>query len=122
MGGSSLAPEVLGRTFGRDGGLIVLDTTHPATVARVTEGLDPARTLFVVASKSGTTTETRSHLAHFWNLVSRGDRFVAITDHDTPLDELARDRGFRAVYDNPADIGGRDSAPSFFGLVPPAFV
>jgi glucose-6-phosphate isomerase len=125
MGGSSLAPEVLARTFGSAAGaleLLVLDTTHPATVERVTRGLALDATLFVVASKSGTTTETRSHLAHFWELAPDGRRFVAITDPGTPLEELARDRAFRAVFANPEDIGGRYSALSLFGLVPGALI
>jgi glucose-6-phosphate isomerase len=125
MGGSSLAPEVLQRTFAAADGaldLVVLDSTHPRTVERVTRDLDPDRTLFVVASKSGTTTETRSHLAHFWELAPRGDAFVAITDPGTPLEDLARERGFRSVFANPEDIGGRYSALSYFGLVPAALI
>ena len=125
MGGSSLAPEVLSRTFGPADGaleLVVLDTTHPSTVERVTSELDLAATLFLVASKSGTTIETRSHLAHFWERNPRGDRFVAITDPGTPLETLARERGFRAVFANPEDIGGRFSALSLFGLVPGALI
>ncbi len=125
MGGSSLAPEVLASTFGTADGaleLIVLDTTHPATVSRVTGELDLDATLFVVASKSGTTTETLSHLAHFWSLAPDGGRFVAITDPGTPLEALAHERGFRSVFANPADIGGRYSALSYFGLVPAALI
>ncbi|HET7236537.1 MAG TPA: glucose-6-phosphate isomerase [Actinomycetota bacterium] len=125
MGGSSLAPEVFMSTFGAADGaleLIVLDTTHPATVARVTAGLGLEETLFVVASKSGTTTETRSHFAHFWGLVPDGARFVAITDPGTPLEALAREHGFRRTFANPADIGGRYSALSYFGLVPAALI
>ena len=125
MGGSSLAPEVFMSTFGAADGaleLIVLDTTHPATVRRVTSELDLDATLFVVASKSGTTTETLSHLAHLWELVPRGDAFMAITDPDTPLGATARERGFRTVFENPPDIGGRYSALSYFGLVPAALI
>jgi glucose-6-phosphate isomerase len=125
MGGSSLAPEVLMSTFGAAGGaleLIVLDTTHPATIERVTAELDLDRTLFVVASKSGTTIETRSHLEHFWRLVPDGGRFVAITDPGSPLGDLARQRGFRSCFENPDDIGGRYSALSLFGLVPAALI
>ncbi|MGH2635544.1 MAG: glucose-6-phosphate isomerase, partial [Actinomycetota bacterium] len=124
MGGSSLAPEVFGRTFGTAPGaleLLVLDTTHPAAVERVTGELPPA-TLFVVASKSGTTTETLSHLAHFWERSPDGARFVAITDPGTPLETLARERGFRSVFVNPENIGGRYSALSLFGLVPAALI
>jgi glucose-6-phosphate isomerase len=125
MGGSSLAPEVLARTYGAAEGrleLVVLDTTHPATIEGVTRGLDLRTTLFVVASKSGTTTETLSQLAHFWSLLPEGAHFAAITDPGTPLAELARGRGFRAIFENPADIGGRYSALSLFGLVPAALI
>ncbi|HEX6331719.1 MAG TPA: glucose-6-phosphate isomerase [Actinomycetota bacterium] len=123
MGGSSLAPEVLMRTFGGSGiELVVLDTTHPATVQRVGAGLDVETTVFVVASKSGTTIETLSHLNHFWEIAPKGDRFVAITDPGTPLESLAARRGFRASFANPEDIGGRFSALSYFGLVPGALV
>jgi transaldolase/glucose-6-phosphate isomerase len=126
MGGSSLAPEVIRRTYGvRDGflDLIVLDTTHPATVARIEGSLDLARTLFVVASKSGGTIETLSHFAHFFERTGRrGGHFVAITDPGTPLEALARARGFRRVFLNPPDIGGRYSALSLFGVVPVSLI
>ena len=125
MGGSSLAPEVFARTFGTAEGaleLIVLDTTHPDTVARVSGQLDLRTTLFIVASKSGTTTETLSHFAYFWEQIQDGTHFVAITDPGTPLETLAREHGFRAVFSNPADIGGRYSALSYFGLVPAALI
>jgi glucose-6-phosphate isomerase len=125
MGGSSLAPEMFAATYGAAEGaleLLVLDTTHPATIDRVTRELDVPHTIFVVASKSGTTTETLSHLAHVWSLGDDGARFVAITDPGTPLEAVARERGFRAVFANPPDIGGRYSALSFFGLVPAALV
>src|SRR5207249_4169836 len=69
------------------------------------------------ASKSGTTTETLSHYAHFWSLVPDGSRYVAITDPGTPLEALAKERGFRRTFLNPPDIGGRYSALSYFGLV-----
>lgn len=126
MGGSSLAPETLMRTFGAaDAGLelIVLDTTHPAAIAAVETELDLSRTLFLVASKSGTTVETLSHLAHFWERTGgAADRFVAITDPGTPLADLGRERRFRKVWTNPSDIGGRYSALSLFGLVPGALI
>ncbi|HJU57789.1 MAG TPA: bifunctional transaldolase/phosoglucose isomerase, partial [Actinomycetota bacterium] len=125
MGGSSLAPEVFMSTFGAAEGaleLVVLDSTHPVTIERVTRNLELLRTLFVVASKSGTTTETLSHLAHFWDATPNGNQFVAITDPGTPLETLARDRGFRAIFTNPDDIGGRYSALSYFGLVPAALI
>jgi glucose-6-phosphate isomerase len=117
MGGSSLFPEVLARTFRSSVPLDVLDTTDPAAIARVpVDG-----TTFVVASKSGTTIETTSQLAHFWS-ASGGDgaRFVAITDPGTSLASLGRERGFQRVFENRADIGGRYSALSHFGLVPGA--
>ncbi|HEV8420587.1 MAG TPA: hypothetical protein VGR13_04460, partial [Actinomycetota bacterium] len=123
MGGSSLAPEVLRETFGVSPGmldLIVLDTTHPGQVLAVERNLPLDSTLFVIASKSGTTTETLSHFAYFWEKVPDGSRFVAITDPGTPLEELATKRGFRRTFLNPADIGGRYSALSSFGLVPGA--
>ena len=117
MGGSSLAPEVLRRTFGVQG-FHVLDTTHPVPIRRLEGQLDLERTAFIVSSKSGSTLETRSHFDYFWDRTD-GDagRFVAITDPGSPLDELARERGFRAVHGEPT-IGGRYSALSPFGTVP----
>jgi glucose-6-phosphate isomerase len=125
MGGSSLSAEVFVRTFGSADGaleLIVLDTTHPATIERVAGELELDRTLFIVASKSGGTTETLSHLALFWDRTPHGAQFVAITDPGTSLETLARERGFRSVFVNPDDIGGRYSALSYFGLVPAALI
>jgi transaldolase / glucose-6-phosphate isomerase len=125
MGGSSLAPEVFRDTFGVAEGmldLIVLDTTNPDQIAAVEDRVDLGRALFVVSSKSGTTIETDSHLRFFWERVPDPSRFVAITDAGTPLETLARERGFRAVFANPADIGGRYSALSYFGLVPAALI
>ena len=120
MGGSVFACEMFDRVLGGGIPLTVLDSTHPETVQAVTASLDLERTLFVVSSKSGTTVETRSHLEHFWSLVGRGDRFVAITDPGTELGTLARDRGFLRVFENPPEIGGRFSGLSYFGLVPAA--
>jgi len=130
MGGSSLAPEVLQKTFGVAAGglpLLVLDTTHPKAVLEVERAIDPARTLFVVSSKSGTTIETISGFRYFWHCVSKdtqnpGRRFVAITDPGTPLQTLARERGFRHVFTAPRDVGGRYSALSPFGLLPAALL
>ncbi len=131
MGGSSLYPEVLAGAFPDAGGLSlsVLDSTHPAAVARARDDFNPARTLVVAASKSGTTVETRSHLERFWvDLVDAlgeeqaGRHVVAITDPGSQLVDLGRDRGFRAVVENPPDIGGRFSALSAFGLVPAALL
>jgi glucose-6-phosphate isomerase len=123
MGGSSLAPEVLRETFGVGPGgldLTVLDTTHPDQILAVQRGLPMDETLFVIASKSGTTTETLSHFAYFWDQIPDGSRFVAITDAGTPLEALATRHGFRRTFLNPPDIGGRYSALSYFGLVPGA--
>ncbi|MFN2545623.1 MAG: glucose-6-phosphate isomerase [Actinomycetota bacterium] len=125
MGGSSLAPEVFRDSFGvADGALeiIVLDSTHPDQILAVQHSLDLDRTLFVIASKSGTTTETLSHFEHFWSLTEEGARFVAITDPGTPLEDLAKDRGFRRTWQNQPDIGGRYSALSYFGMVNAALI
>ena len=125
MGGSSLAAEVFERTFGSADGaleLIVLDTTHPVTIERVAGELELDRTLFIVASKSGGTTETISQFAFFWDRIPNGPQFVAITDPGTSLETLARERRFRKVFLNPEDIGGRYSALSYFGLVPAALI
>jgi transaldolase/glucose-6-phosphate isomerase len=131
MGGSSLAPEVLQRVFGNAEGfpeLRVLDTTHPDTIARLQDELDLDKTLFIVSSKSGTTVETLSQYAYWYEIIrsrrgaAAGDQFIAITDPGTPLERLARDHQFRKVFLNPPDIGGRYSALSFFGLVPGAII
>jgi Phosphoglucose isomerase len=122
MGGSSLAPEVLRRTFDASA-FHVLDTTHPAAIRRLTEELDLDATLFLVASKSGTTLETRCHLDWFWERAGkRGELFVAITDPGSELSRLARERGFREVFEGEPTIGGRYSALSVFGVVPAALM
>ncbi|MBA3348769.1 MAG: glucose-6-phosphate isomerase [Actinobacteria bacterium] len=122
MGGSSLAPEVLRRAFGVES-FHVLDTTHPAAIRRLGQTIDLERTLFLVSSKSGSTLETRSHLAHFWELTGgRGTQFAAITDPGSELDGLAVERGFRAVFAGEPQIGGRYSALSMFGMVPAALM
>lgn len=131
MGGSSLAPEVLRHTLGARAGrleLTVLDNTSPAAVRAVSATHDPKTTLFVVASKSGGTIEVVSFEKHFWEWVTAargataGQAFVAITDPGTSLEQLARTRGYRRTFTNPADIGGRYSALSYFGLVPAALI
>ena len=125
MGGSSLFPEVLVRTFGPAPGALevrILDTTDPAAIARLEAEVPLDRTLFVAASKSGTTLETRAHLEHFWERIGDGRQFVAITDAGTPLAELARERDFRRVFENRPDVGGRYSALTHFGLVPGALL
>lgn len=129
MGGSSLAAEVMRHTFGVLPGfpdLMVLDTTDPQAIRLATEKIDLARTLFIVASKSGTTTETLSLYRYFYNLVEEqvgnrvGDQFCAITDAGTSLDTTAREKSFKYLFLNPEDIGGRYSVLSYFGLVPAA--
>ncbi|HEX5760703.1 MAG TPA: hypothetical protein VF121_16060 [Thermoanaerobaculia bacterium] len=128
MGGSSLAPEVFQRALGNAPGhprLAVLDSTHPDAVQGLAARLDLARTLFLVSSKSGTTTETLSFFRAFWDLARRklpapGERFAAITDPGTPLAALAGERGFRQIFAAPPDVGGRYSALSVFGLAPAA--
>ena len=118
MGGSSLAPEVLRRTFGVDW-FHVLDTTHPRAIRALEEQLDLERTFFVSSSKSGSTLETRSHTDYFWEKSGRrGEMFAAITDPSSELEHLARKRGFRAVFAGEPSIGGRYSALSPFGIVP----
>lgn len=117
MGGSSLAPEVIAATHGATS-LTVLDSTHPDAVARVERDIPLRETLFVVSSKSGTTIETRSHMAYFLDLVKDPSHFVAITDPNTPLEAAATELGFRRVFAVPPDVGGRYSALTAFGLVP----
>jgi glucose-6-phosphate isomerase len=129
MGGSSLAPEVLHAVLGVAPGwprLHVLDSTDPAAVRAATTV--PDRTLYLLASKSGTTVEPNSLAAYFRErlrdaqVTSWADHFVAITDEGTPLARRARDEGFRELFINPGDIGGRYSALSYFGLVPAALM
>jgi transaldolase/glucose-6-phosphate isomerase len=125
MGGSSLCPDVLRHTFGSAKGqpnLHVLDTTDPATILAVRKKIKLDKTLFIVASKSGETTETLSHFAYFWDLVKDGRQFAAITDPGTSLEKLAKDHAFRWIFPNPPDIGGRYSALSYFGMVPAALI
>ena len=128
MGGSSLAPEVLRVLFGKQPGwpeLLVLDSTNPDWVASVRNQIDPLKTLFIFASKSGGTVEPASQFAYFYEELSKqtktpGDNFIAITDPGTGLEELAAVKRFRKIFTNPADIGGRFSALSLFGAVPAA--
>src|SRR6266511_819 len=127
MGGSSLCPEVLRQSFGKHPDypeLLVLDSTVPAAVARIEAQIKLPRTLFIVASKSGSTTEPQMFQRYFYERVKeiKGDRagenFIAITDPGTVLEGQARDDGYRKVFVNWDDIGGRYSALSFFGMVP----
>lgn len=129
MGGSSLCPEVLRVTFGKKSGfpdLAILDSTEPASVAQRASRAKPEKTLFIVASKSGSTTEPNAFLATFYDLVKKkkgakaGDNFIAITDPGTMMNEIAKLKKFRHIVLNPPDIGGRYSALSFFGMLPAA--
>jgi glucose-6-phosphate isomerase len=125
MGGSSLAPEVLRRSFGSQRGrptLHVLDSTDAATVLAVQAQIDPRHTLFLVSSKSGGTIEPLSLFAHFYSLVEDGKNFAAITDPGSGLEKLAHEHGFRHVFAGDPDIGGRYSALSAFGIVPAALI
>ncbi len=125
MGGSSLAPEVLRRSFASHPGrpqLHVLDSTDAATVRAVGDAVEPRRTLFLVSSKSGGTIEPLSLLAHFWSLVPDGANFAAITDPGSGLEKLAHEHGFREVFAGDPEIGGRYSALSAFGMVPAALI
>jgi glucose-6-phosphate isomerase len=131
MGGSSLCAEVMRSVYGvRDGypQLVVMDTTDDATIHAAAERLEPEKTLFLVASKSGGTIEVSSMEKLFWSRVSAaigaraGRQFVAITDPGTGLAQLAQQRGYRHTFVNPPDIGGRFSALSLFGLVPAALI
>ena len=128
MGGSSLCPEVFRRSLGRIAGypqLLVLDSTDPATVGKMERAVDLSRTLFIVASKSGTTIEPLMFYHYFFDKVARvcpepGRNFIAITDPGSRLERIAREKGFRRVFQNMSDIGGRYSALSYFGMVPAA--
>lgn len=132
MGGSSLAPEVFSKIFGATQGypsLSVLDTTDPRAVREKMNTHDPARTLYIVATKSGGTVETISFFKTFYNqAVSKlgrheaGQHFVAITDPGSKLAKLAEEHSFRRAFLNDSDIGGRFSALSYFGLVPAALL
>jgi hypothetical protein len=121
MGGSSLAPEVLRRTF-RQETFHVLDTTHPQAIRDLEAKIDVARTLFVAASKSGSTLETRSHADYFWEQSQNGELWAAVTDPGSALEELALERGFGAIFAGVPAIGGRYSALSAFGMVPAALM
>ena len=130
MGGSSLAPAVFRETFGTRRGYLdvqVLDSTAPEAVRAIEKGIDLRKTFFLVSSKSGGTLETLSFFHYFHARVAdrmgparAAAHFAAITDPGSGLEKLARDYGFREVFLNPSDIGGRYSALSLFGLVPAA--
>jgi glucose-6-phosphate isomerase len=130
MGGSSLCPEVLRQTFGQQPGypeLLVLDSTDPDVLANFARKIEIERCLFVIASKSGTTTEPLVFYKYWYDQVRRrktdpGDSFIAITDPGTRMVEMATADQFRHIFLNPPDIGGRYSALSYFGLVPAALM
>jgi transaldolase/glucose-6-phosphate isomerase len=130
MGGSSLCPEVLRQTFGRQDGfpeLLVLDSTDPDTINNFKEQIDPGKCLFVIASKSGTTTEPIAFHRYWYNEVAKnsdapGNSFVTITDPGSQMADTAAREGFRRIFLNQADIGGRYSALSYFGMVPAALM
>ena len=130
MGGSSLGPEVIRQTIGNSAGypqMLTLDSTVPDWVVATTVAIDPTRTVFVLSSKSGTTTEPNAFYAYFRDLMAgqvgvndAGRHFLAITDPETALVRLAQTGGFRRVFLNDQNIGGRYSVLSHFGLVPAA--
>jgi transaldolase / glucose-6-phosphate isomerase len=132
MGGSSLAPEVFSNVFGYDHdglSLAILDSTDPGAVLAHARRLDPARTLFIVSTKSGGTVETLSGFKYFYNWTAQalgatmaGAHFVAITDPGSSLADLAARYQFRATFFNNPNVGGRYSALTYFGLVPAALV
>jgi glucose-6-phosphate isomerase len=132
MGGSSLAPDVFQRMFGNKSGypaLNILDTTHPDSIQKIASELNLDRTAFIVATKSGTTVETLSLFRYFYARIAKalgedraGKHFIAITDPESPLLQVAERLGFRDVFVNDPNIGGRYSALSYFGLVPAALI
>ena len=131
MGGSSLAPEVLSFVFAsptREAAegkpcLSILDSTDPAQVAQAAEQYPPDKSLYIVSSKSGTTAEMMAFFEYFWELSGGdGSRFVAVTDPGTPLEKLARERGFRKIFNADPNVGGRYSALTAFGLLPAALL
>ncbi len=131
MGGSSLAPQLFQEFFGNAPGhpaLIVLDSTDPAQVLGIEKRVDLSKTVFIVSSKSGGTIELLSFFKYFYDRVSAagaaepGKHFIAITDPDTPLEALAKEKSFRRVFFGDPDVGGRFSALTAFGLVPAALI
>jgi transaldolase/glucose-6-phosphate isomerase len=132
MGGSSLAPEMFRHTFGVKHGYLdleVLDSTDPGAVLKYTRELNPARTLYIVSTKSGGTIETLSFMKYFYTRAAStvgkkntGEHFVAITDPGSSLESRGKELGFRKIFLNDPNIGGRYSALSYFGLVPAALM
>ncbi len=131
MGGSSLCSEVARETFGSANGfprLYVLDNTEPAAIEELERNINPEKTLFIVASKSGSTLETNCFFQYFYHVLEKGmgktagKNFVAITDADTSLAKLSEEFKFRETFINPPDVGGRYSVLSDFGILPMALV
>ena len=123
MGGSSLCPDVLSRSFGPSPGhprLEILDSTVPAQIAALEARINISKTLFVVASKSGTTAEPNAFEKYFYDRVRSGAQFLAITDPGSALTRLARESGYRRILHGEPEIGGRFSALSRFGMAPAA--
>ncbi len=126
MGGSSLCPEVLANTFGVDN-FHILDSTVPAQIKTIANKIDVSKTLFFVASKSGSTLEPNTFKQYFWAKVSEavglentGKHFIAITDPDSKLHKLAQEQNFRHIFFGDPSVGGRFSALSVFGMIPGA--
>src|SRR5205809_1250424 len=136
MGGSSLAPDILHRTFGTTEGYLglrILDSTDPAAVAATVDDLDPLETLWIVASKSGTTTEPLAFMADAWARVEAalaargsdqqpGEFFAAITDPGKSLASIPHHDELRDQFLNPPNVGGRYSALTYVGLVPASLI
>lgn len=130
MGGSSLCPEVFRQTFGHQDGypeLLVLDSTDPDAFCDIANQIDITKCLFIISSKSGTTTEPLVFYKYWYDQVGKrkehpGECFVAVTDPGTLMEKMATDDKFKRIFLNPADIGGRYSALSYFGMVPAALM
>lgn len=132
MGGSSIAPTVFADVFGRQTGypqLLILDSTDPDHINTIQSQLDLKKTLFIVSSKSGITEETDAFRLYFYDLMSQlvgadtaGQHFIAITDENTPLHEIAKAHNYKEIFLNPSDIGGRFAAMTYVGLVPAALM
>ena len=128
---AQIAPEVLRKTLGVAKGyldLAVLDSTDPSAVLNMAGRSDAARTLYIIASKSGGTTEPNAFFQFFWKHVRQikgeraGENFIAITDPGTAMEKRAQDHKFRRIFLNPPDVGGRFAALTYFGLVPAALM
>ncbi len=130
MGGSSLCPEVLSNSFGSKEGypiLEILDSTHPDSIKKILNNYNLKKTLFIVSSKSGGTIETMSFYHTFFNEISKinnnpGSQFIALTDSNTGLEKLTKEKKIRKIFSTPEDVGGRFSALTYFGLVPAALI